>query len=204
MREAGERALSTDARSGLQALARTPPPLPMGPGRAERRALAYLRRGTVPLSPNVAVAQGTVVAPSWGPPRPAEDFVTPMARTGASAPAGLRGHLVVDTLHMQPSAGLVHVGAEHEGLEDALGTKDKRGMLTSMATRAAFLSDPTHTMVFHSPPKHASWMPQIERWGSIVVRKFLKRASCTSGEDVQARVRAFIPYFNATMATPFQ
>ena len=38
--EAGERVLSADARPGSQARERTPPPLPMGPGRAERRAVA--------------------------------------------------------------------------------------------------------------------------------------------------------------------
>ena len=47
-------------------------------------------------------------------------------------------------------------------------------------------------------------MHHIEMWCSIVVRKFLKRASWTSGEDLQAKVLAFIEYFNATMAKPFK
>ena len=41
-------------------------------------------------------------------------------------------------------------------------------------------------------------------WCSIVVRKLLKRASFTSVEDLQARVLAFVEYFNTTMAKPFQ
>ena len=37
---AGEQVLSTDAMTGIQALERTHPTLPLGPGRAERRAFA--------------------------------------------------------------------------------------------------------------------------------------------------------------------
>jgi hypothetical protein len=55
----------------------------------------------------------------------------------------------------------------------------------------------------HYTPKHAFWMNQIEMWFSILVRKLLKRASFTSVEELQAKVLAFIEYFNATMAKPF-
>jgi hypothetical protein len=38
----------------------------------------------------------------------------------------------------------------------------------------------------------------------MLVRKLLRRASCTSVEDLKIRVLAFVAYFNATMAKPFQ
>ena len=141
--------MSTDEMTGIQALERKHPTIPMGPGRVERREFEYLRHGTLTLIANFDVAQGLVVAPSLGPTRTEEDFVAHIARTVASAPQATRWHFVTDNLNIHQSEGLVRLVAKHDGLTADLGQKEKHAILQSMATPATYLADPTHRILVH-------------------------------------------------------
>jgi transposase len=200
----GERIVSTDELTQVQALERCAPGLSAAPGKVERREFEYIRHGTRTFVINFDVVSGQVLCPSAGTSRTEADFLAHIRQTVASDPSARRWHFVVDNLNTHLSASLVEYVASLAGVTAELGAKRKRGILQSMATRAAFLSDPTHPIVFHYTPKHASWLNQVEIWLSILVRKLLRRGSFTSAADLEAQVLAFIAYFNRTMAKPFK
>ncbi len=204
MAEQGERTISTDELTGVQALERKHPGLPLAPGKVERREFEYIRHGTRTFILSRDVASGKLVAPHAGPTRTEADFLAHLQAVVATDPTALRWHIVCDQLNTHQSESLVRWVADLSGLQEDLGVKGESGILASMASRATFLSDPSHKVVFHYTPKHSSWLNQIEIWLSILVRKLLKRGSFTSVEELQARVLAFIEYYNQTMAKPFK
>ena len=88
----GERVLSTDELTGVQALERKHPTLPMAPGQVERQEFEYTRHGTRSFIINFDVAVGQVVTPSYGPTRTEEDFLDHVKRTVEADPLTTKWH----------------------------------------------------------------------------------------------------------------
>ena len=198
----GDHSLSTDEMTGIQALERAAPTKPLRPGQVEKREFEYIRHGTQALIANLDIATGQIVSPSVGATRTEADFVAHMARTIATDPDA-KWTFVLDQLNTHQAEGLVRLVARLCQLPDELGIKDKSGILKSMPSRAAFLSDPTHRIRFIYTPKHSSWLNQIEIWFSTLVRRLLKRGSFTSVDDLRQRLLDFITFFNRT-AKPYK
>ena len=195
--------VSTDEKTGMQALERLHETKPVRPGLVERVEFEYIRHGTLSLIANFDVVTGKVVSPSIGPTRTEADFVAHIEKTVDTDPDA-SWIFVTDQLDTHRSATLVELVAQRCGIQENLGKKGDEGVLKSKKTRKEFLEDQSHRIRFVYTPRHCSWLNQAEIWFSILARRLLKRASFSSIDALQSRVLEFIAYFNGVLAKPFR
>jgi putative transposase len=194
--------MSVDEKTGIQALERMLVS-PLESGQPERQESEYIRNGTLCLTPNFEIATGSIIAPTIEATRTEADFAAHIARTIATD-SQAPWIFVCDNLNTHCSETLVKLVAERCDITDDLGTKGKSGILESMKSRSAFLSDTAHRIRFVYTPKHSSWLNQVECWFGILTRKLLKRGNFASTDDLHQKLEAFMEYYNETMAKPFK
>jgi len=196
--------VSVDEMPGIQALERIAKTIPMQPGQPERIEYEYKRHGTLCLIGNWDVLLGQMIAPTIRATRTEGDFAWHIHNTvQTDAEAGWV--FVVDNLNTHCSEMLVRYVARLEEIDEStLGKKGRSGILKSMATRQAFLSDRRHRIRFVYLPKHTSWLNQIEIVFGIVGRRVVRRGNFASLTALKERLLDFIDYFNRTFAKPFR
>jgi transposase len=99
----GEVVVSVDAKTGIQALNRTQPLLPVTFGKTEKRTHDYVRAGTIDLYAAIDICTGKVIA-SLSPTHATPDFLRLMKKVVAAYP-GKKIHVVLDNATVHTSAG---------------------------------------------------------------------------------------------------
>jgi transposase len=202
-RTANTHTVCVDEMTGIQALERIAATKLMIAGKPARIEFEYKRHGTLTLIGNFQVTTGELIAPTIGPTRTEADFASHIEQTLAIDP-GASWVFVTDNLNIHCSESLVQVVAKACEITTPLGKKGARGVLKSVPSRQAFLSEPSHRIRFVYTPKHSSWLNQIEAVFGVIMRKLIRRGSFTSVKDLRDKLSNFIEYFNRVFAHPFR
>ena len=134
----GERLESVDEMTGVQALERKHPDLPMRPGKVQRIEFEYKRHGTLSFTCNFDIVLGELVACTARKTRTEKDFLEHIKGRVDSDPLAIKWGFVCDNLNTHMSESLVRYVAEESDIAIDLGVKGKSGILKSKASRAAF------------------------------------------------------------------
>lgn len=205
LQEQGIKTLSVDEKTGMQALERNAPDLPLQVGRPEKHEVEYTRHGTQCLIANWDVVEGKCVQPTIGDTRTEKDFQQHIQQTVEAYTEDAKFRFIADNLNTHCSETLVKYVAGFENTtQEELGKKGKNGILKNKVTRTCYLQNATHKIRFIYTPKHCSWLNQIEIFFGILHKKVIKRGNFTSKEDLKDKVEKFIAYFNETIAKPFK
>lgn len=172
------------------------------PGQTAKEEFQYTRHGTVCVTANWHVTQGQILAPTISETRDNHDFAEHIRQTIATDPTA-GWVIVLDNLNTHCGEPVVRLVAEQLGIDpESLGAVKKTGVLESMASRRAFLSDPSHRIRFVFTPKHSSWLNQIEIIFGIINRRVMRRGNFTSQLDLIEKLKCFFDYFNQTIGRP--
>ena len=191
-----------DEMTGVQANERQDKTKLPKPGQIAKEEFNYTRHGTLCVIGNWHVVEGQLIETTITETRDNEDFARHIERMIATDPeAGWV--IVVDNLNIHCGEPMVRSVAKMLDIDSpSLGQVRKHGILKSMESRRAFLSDTSHRIRLVFTPKHSSWLNQIEIIFGVISRRVLRGGNFTSKSDLQDKLEQFIDYFNTAFAKP--
>ena len=155
--------LSVDAKSQIQALARTQPGLPMKRGRAGTMTHDYKRHGTTTLFAALNVLDGTVIVIGRNMQRHRhQEFIRFLNTIEAQVPKRKAIHAIIDN----------YATHKHPKVRRWLARHPRR--------------------TFHFTPTSASWLNAVEGFFAKLTRRRLKRGVFRSLSDLQAAINRFL------------
>jgi putative transposase len=92
--------------TGVQALERKAPDLPLAPGKVQRREFEYIRHDTQVLIVNPNVVTSQMVSPTCGDTRTEKDFENHIKETIDCDPEATGWHIVMDGLKLHDCVSL--------------------------------------------------------------------------------------------------
>jgi transposase len=159
--------LCVDEKSQVQALDRTQPLLPLGPGQAERHTHDYARHGTTSLFAALNVATGEIIGTCQARHRQQEfvKFLDLIDATVVKEP-GLSIHLVMDNY----------------------------GTHKTPKVRRWFQRHPEYHL--HFIPTSSSWLNQVERFFAEITEKRIRRGAFRSVKALKKAIQDYLDNHN--------
>jgi transposase len=202
--EKGTIILSTDEKTGIQAIGHKHPAKPAKIGSCRKIEQEYERNGTTTLIASRDINTGKVI-PMLSPTRTEEDLVIHIKEVLENYIDAKEIILIMDQLNTHMSESLVKLVAQECEIDIELGIKGVKGILKSMKTRAKFLEDSSHRIRIVYTPKHCSWLNQIELWFGIITKQLLnRRSSFKSVGELNEKIEEYIKYYNENLAKKFK
>jgi transposase len=159
--------LSVDEKSQVQALDRTQPLLPLGPGQAERHTHDYVRNGTTSLFAALDVATGSVIGRCYRRHRQ-QEFVRFLEVIDAAIPVeeGVTIHLIMDNYGTHKTPRVKRWLQRHP------------------------------RYVVHFTPTSASWLNQVERFFAEITEKRIRRGVFRSVKELEEAIKDYLEKHN--------
>jgi transposase len=159
--------LSVDEKSQVQALDRTQPLLPLGPGQVERHTHDYVRNGTTSLFAALNVATGEVLGNCYRKHRQ-QEFVQFLNR--------------IDEAYPENPGETIHL------ILDNYGTHKTPKVKRWLQRHPRF--------IVHFTPTSASWINQVERFFANITEKRIRRGAFHNVKALEQAIHDYLDAHN--------